>query len=302
MLSDFMASKVLKIMTRQSSKEVFGIEYPHEDPYSHVITYTYDTNIYLGLCLSTSAPVVADTGTTIATKEPTAAEYKRVVVGKVGTSIRYLLTPNEGSTENDKIIYFPEALSSWGECSYYFFADAETGGNVLAFGALTTPIVPVLGKVPLVDVANMVLSFSGLSDDFAEDILAIFSSDSATIIKETDTVYIGLCTSAPLKTENGTDIAAKEPTNGYERVSLQYSPLSLSPILEAVTFGDTENSQTVFFPIVRTGGWGTISHFIITDSKTGGKIMAFGSLTPFTPAVDSVPLIRTAELTITFNE
>ena len=46
-----------------------------------------------------------------------------------------------GHVENDEIIYFPEATASWGTITHFCIFDAQSNGNLLAFGPLSTSIL-----------------------------------------------------------------------------------------------------------------------------------------------------------------
>jgi len=44
-----------------------------------------------------------------------------------------------GLKENGTTVDFPTATGAWGTVTHFFIADAASGGNILATGALTTP-------------------------------------------------------------------------------------------------------------------------------------------------------------------
>ncbi len=112
--------------------------------------------IYLGL--STTAPSRDGTGYT----EPGGVGgYQRVLLGMNGQSSSYRMnTASAGGIKNSETVYFPEALSSWGTCTHYLLFDAKTGGTLLAYGELTSPIVPTTGTVPLIRVDELQMTLS----------------------------------------------------------------------------------------------------------------------------------------------
>lgn len=89
---------------------------------------TLPTNYYIGL--STSTPTTSGTNVT----EPSGGSYARVDV----TS--YLGTPSSGVITNTSNISFPDSTASWGTVTHYVIYDALTGGNLLMFNALSSPM------------------------------------------------------------------------------------------------------------------------------------------------------------------
>jgi len=65
-----------------------------------------------------------------------------------------------GGISNKETVYFPEATGSWGTCTHYLLFDAATGGNLLAFGALTDSITPTNGTVPLIRTGELQMTLS----------------------------------------------------------------------------------------------------------------------------------------------
>lgn len=75
--------------------------------------------------------------------------------------------------------------------------------------------------------------------------------------------FVGLFTSDPGEANSGSEVSG----NGYERMDATFS----------VSGDSAENTNTIEFPAA-TGNWGTITHFVIFTSKTGGTRIAHGSL------------------------
>ena len=93
------------------------------------VTYTAPDTVYIGL-----AAGVNDDGSI--SGEPTEASYARVAVTNNATNFP---AASNGSKSNGTDIVFGEATGDWGTVNYAFIADADTGGNVLLYGGLTTP-------------------------------------------------------------------------------------------------------------------------------------------------------------------
>lgn len=90
--------------------------------------YTPPTDLYIGL--STTTP--NDDGSNVT--EP-ADNYARVTVANNTTQWPAATT---GTKSNGETITFNEATGSWGTVTDVLIYDAATGGNLLAYGALTT--------------------------------------------------------------------------------------------------------------------------------------------------------------------
>jgi hypothetical protein len=90
--------------------------------------YTAPANLYIGL--STTAP--SDAGGNIT--EPATGAYARVTLANNATNFP---AASAGTKRNGVAINFPTATADWGTISHFFIADAITGGNILAWGALS---------------------------------------------------------------------------------------------------------------------------------------------------------------------
>lgn len=98
--------------------------------------YTRPATLYIGL--STSDP--GETGST--TGEPSGNGYARVAVVNNATNFP---AASGGAKTNGTPIEFPEATGAWGTITHLFIADAETGGNVLAYSTLNVVKSPTEG-------------------------------------------------------------------------------------------------------------------------------------------------------------
>lgn len=78
-----------------------------------------------------------------------------------GQSTSYKMgTASAGGIKNSETVYFPEATGSWGTCTYYLLFDAQTNGNLLAYGTLTDSITPTNGTVPLIRTEELQMTLS----------------------------------------------------------------------------------------------------------------------------------------------
>jgi hypothetical protein len=112
-------------------------------------TFTFPTNVYFGLL--TSAPSDTGGGT-----EVSGGSYARVTVaasmanfaGTQGAGTTTASTGTSGTTSNNVNVTFPTPTASWGVISYVAVYDASTSGNLLLWGALTTPKTVNNGDAP----------------------------------------------------------------------------------------------------------------------------------------------------------
>lgn len=93
------------------------------------VDYQTPNNYYIGL--STTAPNPSGTGVT----EPSVGAYARISVNNNKTSFS---TTSNGVLYNSTQFEFPESTTSWGTITHVFIADAQNGGNILYYDALTT--------------------------------------------------------------------------------------------------------------------------------------------------------------------
>lgn len=91
-----------------------------------VASYTMPTTIYLALF--TSDP----TETGVAGAEVSGNAYARQSIAFSAT------TSGTGTTSNSADVTFPAATASWGTITHIGLMDAETTGNMLWYGPLTT--------------------------------------------------------------------------------------------------------------------------------------------------------------------
>lgn len=89
--------------------------------------YVRPATLYIGLSTTT----ISDAGGNIT--EPSGNGYARVAVANNATNFP---TASAGATSNGTPITFPAATGSWGTITDFFIADAASGGNILAYGAL----------------------------------------------------------------------------------------------------------------------------------------------------------------------
>jgi hypothetical protein len=67
-------------------------------------------------------------------------------------------TPSGGSMTNAEVIEFPTATADWGAASGFGLFDAEAGGNLVWYGAITDPKTLYKGDIYRVNAENLTLT------------------------------------------------------------------------------------------------------------------------------------------------
>lgn len=106
------------------------------------------TEYYLGL--SKTAPNV--NGANIS--EPSGSNYSRIpITGK-------LSTPSSGVISNTETLSFNKSSGSWGMATHYVVYDSESGGNLLFYGALSSPRTIDANSILVIPEGDLMISLS----------------------------------------------------------------------------------------------------------------------------------------------
>ena len=109
------------------------------------VAYTPPTTVYAALY--TSDPGPDDIG-----QEVSGNGYARVPVS--------FSEPKNRAIENSDKVEFPEATGSWGTITHLGIKDAQTGGNLLAYGAIENPKPIDAGDQVILKVGNITISLT----------------------------------------------------------------------------------------------------------------------------------------------
>lgn len=110
------------------------------------------------IALSSTAPNADGTNFT---EPPASTGYARAVVGLTSQSATQVMSsPSNGTTVNDRIIFFPEATQSWGTLTHFGLYSAQNSGTLILYGALSSPITVASSYVPLFRAGNFSLTLS----------------------------------------------------------------------------------------------------------------------------------------------
>ncbi len=246
----------------------------------HVFKAAYSPVATLYLCLCTSAPTAASTGTTIVETDYTNYVRKSFTV----TSFNAAATRKIVQALD---IEFAQAGGvSTSDISHYAICDASSVGNMLAFGSFNSAWNVVNGNTPKVASAEIEISIgassgAGFTDIAVHKMLNLMFRDIAWTSPNA-TIHFGLTT---VVIADGNNMAAiTECTGG----SYAREPVPASSI-DAASSGVTTNNTVVTMD-TPTGSWGLVtSMFVVNDlSGTGGDLLAFDNdnIVDQTPTTD----------------
>ena len=120
--------------------------------FSKASNSTVPATLYIGL--STTTPT--NTGTSVT--EPAGSAYARVAVTNNVTNFP---AASSRSKSNGTDIVFPTATGSWGTITHFVIYDALTGGNFVAWGALTVPVSVINGATVTFVTGSLVINAPG---------------------------------------------------------------------------------------------------------------------------------------------
>jgi len=240
----------------------------------HVFKAAYTPAATLYLCLCTSAPTAASTGTTIVEtnyanyirKSFTATSFNAAAIRKVVQALDITFAQAGGASTNP--------------ITHYAICDAATVGNMLAFGSFTSGWNVVSGNTPKVAAAEIEISIGASTNGFTNiavhkmlDLMfrnIAWASPNATIHFGLTTVTIS---------DTSTTASITECTgNAYAR-----EPVPASSI-DAATAGVTTNGAAITFD-TPSGTWGLVTSLFVASASTSGDLLAFDN----TNIVDQTP-------------
>ncbi|OHB77102.1 MAG: hypothetical protein A2Z25_11865 [Planctomycetes bacterium RBG_16_55_9] len=118
-----------------------------------ILDYVFSKGSYtpptIHVALSTEDPLDDASGFS----EPTGNSYARVE-----TSSSDWNTASGGILNNAGDVIFPKTTGSWGTVTHFALFDAATGGNMLAYGALSQPITIESSYTALFDAGDLNIS------------------------------------------------------------------------------------------------------------------------------------------------
>lgn len=117
--------------------------------------------------------------------------------------------------------------------------------------------------------------------------------------------YIGLLSAEPSYVQAGDEsvfVTNEIDGAGYERMLIGNYQAPDSQVMGDIdSSGTSTNVSTIFFPEAESD-WGSVTHFALFNSKTGGSPHLWGGLTSaVTISAGYVPIFKPGSLSITIN-
>ena len=234
-------------------------DYLENELLDHIFNSSYSplATVYLGL--STADPL-DDAG---GLAEPSGNGYVRKAIGFSAASSRKVI--------QNGVVQYDQASGAWGTLTHWAIFDAESGGNMLAHGALSTSKAVVSGNTPRVaDAEAEVEVIAGYVSDYLANALLDFAFRNQSF-SSPDT-YVALCTAAVADDDTGSTIT--EPSgNGYAREQVNPDG-GASPAWDLASGGALDNAHDIDFTDP-TGPWGTTTALAIADALINGNLLMY---------------------------
>jgi len=241
----------------------------------------YNPAATLYIALLTADPTDAGTGSSIA--EPTDNNYVRKSITSNAAASRKI--------DNSAVITFNRASGPWGTITYWAICDADTGGNMLAYGSLAIPKSVVANNTPRIAANEIDIEFSS---GYISDYLALKMLDFAFRNQAfaQPNIHIALATVNIADSMTGSTIT--EPEGGsYARVDFA--------AWSAASDGALSNSNTVTF-LDATDSWGTITAMALLDAASAGNLLMYdNAITDQAVAAGDTVEFSTGDLDITLD-
>ena len=219
--------------------------------------YTPPATVFLGL--STADP--GDDAAGLA--EPSGNGYIRKAITFAAAASR--------SVAQNADVQFDQATGAWGTLTHFGTFDAESGGNMLANGALNEPKVVISGNTPKISSGQTTISWNAneVSNYLANKSLDfVFRNQTFT---QPDT-YVGLVTASVSDSDTGSTIT--EPSgNGYARKQVNVNG-GASPTWDLAAAGLVDNTHIITMG-PPTGAWGSCIGVVIVDAAAAGNLLFY---------------------------
>lgn len=212
-------------------------------------------------------PSASDTGTTIATYEPAGGSYARVAVTNNGTNWS---AASARVKSNATDVTYPTATASWGTIVAVAIVDAASGGNMLAYGSITSTAI-TSGDVLKHAAGDVDITFDGEISNYASNLIldVLFGGSTFT----PPSTYVGATTVSVTNSMTGSTVT--EPSgNAYARVAVTNN-LTNWP---AASLKAKSNGSAITFPQA-TGSWGTITSIFVADASSAGNVLIYTDIT-----------------------
>ena len=162
--------------------------------------------------------------------------------------------------QNSAQISFAEATSNVGTVTYVGVYDALTGGNLLLYGQLDTPLVVQSGVTPVFRANSVKWIWSGnITSYYTAAIMNTLRGENCSGFNP----YIALCQGDP--TAAGNEFSG----DNYARFAVEFS----APVQQSNGADQVSNNADVISNS-STGSWGQLTYIAIADAASNGNYFA----------------------------
>jgi hypothetical protein len=225
-----------------------------------ISAYSAPATMYLALF--TAMP----SGETPTATEVTGGSYARKAITNDATE--WSRTGNV--ITNDNLLDFVTASANWGTVTHWALMDASSGGNMLVYGELSTPVAINNGSTFRVAAGQLSITYNAKSNYAAGKLLDhLFGIASWTVPANQ---YIALFTAAPTDAGGGTEVSTSGTAYARETVANSASGWSR-------TNNEVTNDNNIEWAEA-TASYGTVVAVGSFDALTVGNMLWWATKTP----------------------
>jgi len=201
--------------------------------------------------------------------------------GTQGSGTTLASTGVSHAISNNNSCSFGTSGAAWGTATHAVLYSAITGGNVIAYCELPSPI-SIGSGVPVSLAAgaiSMTLGLTGGLSNYLSNKLLDFVFRAVAYTMPAN-LFFGLFTTAPTNAGGGVEVSG----GAYARQSLPASMAGLcgtqgagTTVASTGTSGRIANNLTLAFP-TPTANWGTITHEAVFDAVSAGNLLFWNVL------------------------
>lgn len=220
------------------------------------LPFSAPSKVYIGLYLNNPG----ETGTSGI--EASYSGYQRVEI-----TFKEPTTMNNGiGITNAATVTFALSSVDSGTVTHIGISDAQSGGNMLAYGELTEPLAIKANEAPTLIEDEIIFYLNGnLSTSYKTKLLNVFRGSTIAATTPSIALFSG----------NPESLGNEFSAANYERKAISFTP----PVENSNNRMTVENTANIAFNIPSTD-WGTLSNFAIMDALTGGNPIFTGSISP----------------------
>lgn len=223
--------------------------------------------------------------------EPNGGGYERVAIDNNVTN--FPITATQIKTNGTEIL-FAEATANHGNVVAIGVWSNQTGGDLIAYMPLATPIAVAAGDQMKLPVGSFIHQFqpSGGWSNYTKNALLnhVFGAVPFNVVAM---LHFGYCSTAPTDSSPG-----EEPTSGaYARVAVPNNVV----MFPSSTTGQKSNQQDISFPEA-TAPQGSATHLLVFDAASGGNFIVSAPLqSALSINALATPIVRPNQFTVSVD-